>query len=98
MVHLFEKSGYGEIDPIIIVNRIIRIYNIIITTDPTKANRFIDEFVSGPLTRSKYVKLLKKSDIDEEIIEFIGGKKRKTKRKTNRKTKRKTNKRKTYKR
>jgi hypothetical protein len=89
LANLFEKSGYG-VSPGVIVNRVIRIYNTIVTTDPNKANRFINEFVSGPSTRSKYVKLLKKSDIDEEIIEVIGGKKRKTNRKTNRKTYRKT--------
>jgi len=76
-------------DPLIkksIVNRVINLYNTMVDTDVDKANTFLKKFIETP---SKYTNLLSKSDTDEELIPWLGGKKNKRKTRKGKSNKRK---------
>ena len=91
---ILAKKGMPDI-----VIRAIQLYNIMVKTDPEKANTFLYMFANNP---DKYVKLLSKNDTDEELIPWLGGRGRKlnkrvTNKRKSKKNKRKSNKRKSYK-
>ena len=75
LLGIVERSDIGP-NSYDIVKRVIRLYNEIVVTDIDKANKFLYAFTLNPF---KYKKLLSKEDSDEELIPWLGGKRRKNK-------------------